>query len=853
MEKDNFYKILELLYGNIQIIDAENGQALKIVNVLHVYQLVEEAIPRLLKGYNLEQGWVVSDTNKAQVKRLIIALKKVKAFPRPYLPDINREAFYELGLFLEFVESIQRKRTIKRKYSDIVLVDESSGIWTLDEEDHAEMFLKAYLADRYKKQTEQSPSVQEQEAITQLLGAYQSDVLEKLALDIKADIALQLKKVGMLSIVATKIVIRKDDQRSSTFAELIADKTNLLNVLGCDKNIIRIFYKPFMETKETLAYYAVFVIQSVFHLNENVLISNIDTVLGEHIAKTYDISANINVQNLNPILSKNLISAPQSRDFLLVEGGEESWKFIEQTLLGFLYLLERLGSLRAESLDQVADATFYAVTNKVRAIRLDTSTSTIEPELIYFQVNHVQEQIPHLLLFSMGQRSKHIWDIMHLSDQAREYIARIAIIYQENFAGWKMQKYLELAMYIEIFMMTLKESEANAFYSFASSVRETLNRSVENRVSRQLLQFTVIFRNQYQLDVMRHQLDGKMISHTLKYFFHIYTRQLGDQGDATVLERILAADLRERRIQKKLDELLFQFRFTQPLFFKPEPRQKSPKILMEKKRIRLYAQIVQTPSNQSAISLTNTSINSASSRLEATRHSVEQQEIQSIQALGQTDNVPYKLIHIQRHRSRLERVEKILKQAMKTDVVIIRCLFYCDVNKAMDYSYFSKIFSTMLQDNKKRKPISDMAAYLGYWEGRKRTSQNKITDYAANVVLMFKSQALLEYPDLFAELERNWCSACQKVEKDCDPEIRVQGRVKKLQIAQTLPELQCHQLLVETTQKTLARNIVNYLACYMVYQDLLDDEIYRQLPKWLIKKTGTTSKPKAKKSAIKKS
>ena len=190
---------------------------------------------------------------------------------------------------------------------------------------------------------------------------------------------------------------------------------------------------------------------------------------------------------------------------------------------------------------------------------------------------------------------------------------------------------------------------------------------------------------------------------------------------------------------------------------------------------------------------------------------------------------------------------------MKTDVVIIRCLFYCEVNNAMDYSYFSKIFSTMLQDNKKRKPISEMAAYLGYWEGRKRTKQNEITNYGANVVLMFKSQALLECPDLFAELERNWCSACQKVERDCDPEIRIQGRVEKLQIAHTLPELQCHQLLLETTQKTLARNIVNYLASYMVYQDLLDDEIYQQLPKWLIKKTGTTSKPKAKKSAIKKS
>lgn len=843
MKKDNFYKILELLYENIRIIDAENGQSLEIINALHVYRLVEEVIPKLLKGYDLEQGWVISDTNKVQVNRLITALKKVKTFPRPHWKDTNRKTFSELGQFLEFVESIQYKGTIKRKYSNIVLVDESSRGWKLNEEDHAEMFIKAYLDYRYKKQREQSPSDQEQDAITQLWSAYQDDALELKALDIKADVSSQLKKAGMLAIVAAKIVIRKNDQRSSQFDEMIADKANLLNVLSGDQNIIRIFYKPFMETKETLAYYAVFFIQSVFYLDENSFIKSISTRLGEYIVQTFELSVNIHIQNLNPVLGKNLMPEPQKRDFLLVDGVEKSWEFVEQTLLEFLYQLEKFGRFRVDSLNQVMQPYISVVINKVRAIELKAGTFLIEPELTYFHANQIQEHIPHLLFFSTGQRSKHIWDMMHLSNHAREYIARIAVIYQENFAVWKMKKYLDLAMYIEIFMMTLMESAPNAFYSFASSVRETLNRGVENRISRQLLQFAVIFRNQYQLDVMQHQLDGKMISHTLKYFFHIYTRQLSDQGDAAVLERILAADLRGSRIQRKLDELLFQFRLNQPLFFKAEPRPKSQKILGEKKRIRLYAQIVEPSSTQRTMPPTQHSQNSTS---------FVQTDIQYyVGNLEHKADTPHKLIHIQRHKSRLEKVQGMLKYAMKTDVVIIRCLFYCDVNKAMDYAYFSKIFSTMLQDNKKRKPISDMVAYLGYWEGRKRTSQNQITDYAANVVLMFKSQALLEYSDLFAQLERNWRSACRKIERDSDPEIRIQGRVDKLQIAQTLPELQCHQLLVETTQKTLARNIVNYLASYMVYQDLLDDEIYQQLPKWLIKKTGTANKPKARKSAIK--
>jgi len=453
MKKNNFYKILELLYGHNQIIDAENGQSLEIVNALHVYQLVEEVIPKLLKGYDLEKECVVSDTNKVQVKPLITALKKVKTFPRPHVKDINRKTFSELGQFLEFVESIQYKQTIKRKYSDIVLVDESSGIWTLNQENHAEIFLKTYLDYRYKKQSAQSPTDQEQDAITQLWSAYQDDALQLKVLDIKADISSQLAKAGMLSIMATKIVIRKNDQRSSQFDEMIADKANLLNVLGGDQNIVRIFYKPFIETRETLAYYAVFFIQSVFYLDETFVIGKITKVLKEYVTQTFKLSVNIHVQNLNPVFSKNLIPKPQKRDFLLVDGVEESWEFVEQTLLEFLYQLERLGKFRArtEPLEYATELTFYAVRNKLRTIELKAGTLLIEPELTYFHANQIQEHIPHLLFFSTGQRSKHIWDMMHLSDHAREYIARIAVIYQENFSVWKMQKYLELAMFIEIF------------------------------------------------------------------------------------------------------------------------------------------------------------------------------------------------------------------------------------------------------------------------------------------------------------------------------------------------------------------------------------------------------------------
>ena len=59
---------------------------------------------------------------------------------------------------------------------------------------------------------------------------------------------------------------------------------------------------------------------------------------------------------------------PQKRDFLLVDGVEKSWEFVEQTLLEFLYQLEKFGRFRVDSLNQVMDPYISVVINKVRAI-----------------------------------------------------------------------------------------------------------------------------------------------------------------------------------------------------------------------------------------------------------------------------------------------------------------------------------------------------------------------------------------------------------------------------------------------------------------------------------------------------
>ena len=73
-----------------------------------------------------------------------------------------RKGFSELRKFLEFVQKTQSNPKIRKKYHSIVLVDESSGCWKLDEEDYAEEFLKEYLAYRYKSQQEKQSDVEEQ-------------------------------------------------------------------------------------------------------------------------------------------------------------------------------------------------------------------------------------------------------------------------------------------------------------------------------------------------------------------------------------------------------------------------------------------------------------------------------------------------------------------------------------------------------------------------------------------------------------------------------------------------------------------------------------------------------------------
>lgn len=853
----DFYKFIKIIYSNAEVLGANRDQLLQMDDVINVYQLVDEVVPFLLESYKGDLVFPDDRFNQKNIKLLIDALKRIKFFPNFRLEDINQNHFFELRKFLTFVQKTQSNPKIQRKYHSIVLVDESSGCWKLDEEDYAEEFLKEYLAYRYKSQQEKHSYVEEQSNTVQVFSDHQDEALEKFALDVKQDISSLLEQAGMLYVIAAKITFRKDGKQLSNFNRIINKKSKLLNCLKANESIIRILYKPFRATEDNLEYYAVFFVQSASPLNEDIFVQQIADDLSASLSIEQDTSVQISVQNLNNVLRQSLFPSFQLKHFLLIDGVDDNWAFIQKWLLGFLYQLERLGEIQDKPKQSQEDYIHEVVVSALRKIKLNSGTERIELKFTYLRANDPQD-IQHLLFFCLGRRAKTIWNIAHLSENAREYIQRISIIYQENFAAWGMEQYVLLAVEIETFILTLKESAYDAFYPGADTVRDKLTKqseNIESLITRQLLQFSCILRNRDNLGRLQRKLEGKTVSRTLKYFFLIYKKQTRDEYLASMLGTFLGVEIKEKRIKEQFDSIVAEYRFTQPLFFKAESRRKQIKKSSEIIPPEMGTQQVDETTLERSDLIEEAGFQD-DARLDVESTDVEQPE-QSLMSIDQPVETtsrpikavdqPYKLFHVQRHLSRVAKVEAMLKSAMKTDVVIVRCLFGCIPSFRLTYKDFSEIFSGMLQDNKKRKPISEITAYLGYWDGNERNSQDQIISYAANVVFMFKAQTLVEHPDLFSELERLWQFACRKIESDYDSGMRVNGYVKKLQIAHVLKELQCTQVVVETTQKQLSKKIVEHLASYIVYQDLLDDNIYQELPKWLIKKNGSSGKTKTSK------
>ena len=823
----DFIEQLKNLYFDNKVSSRDGAQFFTFHDALNFYQLLDVAIPAFLARDDVSEEGLKKCFEDVGFEHLLTALKKVKFFPDTNTLKINQNYFYEYWAFREFASSIRSQKAIKVWNGSILLFDDKTESWNFSEGNNAKEFLKAYIFERYQNRLKVSNSYKNRKRFSD----EQDKEIEKLQLIFEQDTALLLTATGMLYVVAVKVRFKDLTEDPVKFKDFCRLKDRLLERLDDTESVVQVRYKLFHCTDRILEYYVIFLVQSPTVLNEESFIREIKERLRRSvkIPERFRSMLEVDCQNLNEIFRQTTLTSFKEKHFILLNGLYESNEIVKKYFFDFLYQLERFGDLAdrqilpKSSVGLLIDEFYVEVSSSKREFLAIRQILGIKPK-----------KYQTLSSLDLSFRNRHIWKSDHLSPQAQRYIQQISMIYREQFAMWGVEYHFELAIQLEIFIMSLRESPYNAFYPSHDVARKRANQTVDFKqtITRQLLQFCEIFKKRIDLDSLVQKLKKYTLTRTLNLFLQVYQSQKGNYRVSGTLDLFLGRDIENKEFRDKLDRLLGEYKFREPLFYGAD-------ICTQQLRIRSR----RAPKGE----LHDVDQKSA---VELPPIKVSENDV----IVRQFDDHRYKLLHMQRHSSRLEKVQTMLKIAMKSDVVMIRCLFSCKSSVALEHKEMSRIFSGMLQANKKSAPFSSITAYLGYWEGAVRTSDgNHIKAYAANVMFMFKAQVLVNFPDLFSEIGNAWQTACRQHERSSDLLESIVGNVNLLTLAHSIEGLNCERLFVETTDKKLVKDIIQHFSNFIVYQDLLDDEIYQQLPKWLIKKTSTIKKPKAVRSTNKKS
>ena len=206
---------------------------------------------------------------------------------------------------------------------------------------------------------------------------------------------------------------------------------------------------------------------------------------------------------------------------------------------------------------------------------------------------------------------------------------------------------------------------------------------------------------------------------------------------------------------------------------------------------------------------------------------------------GQTTEIE-QLIRIPLHRTRQLKVKKYLNQAMRGDVVVVRCQFGCETKSMyLKQKAMSSLFYQMMHAGKRRKPLSAITAYLGFWEW---STKNDVVDkLTANVFFIFKSSILNDFPDLYWEMEEAWKNTlnrhAQIYESESNIRFNYQVEFAKKVLINSIDEFATEQVVIENINKKLKKQFIDHVSSLVVYRDLLDDDFYAATPKWLIRGT----------------
>ncbi|MDH1857852.1 hypothetical protein N5D44_05780 [Acinetobacter junii] len=839
IENIDFIEQLKNLYLDIKISVSGKGQLLNFHDALNVYKLLDGVMPVLVSSYDGSDEELDKYFEDEQVEKLISAIKNVKFFPNTNLYKINPNYFYEYRTFLEFTSRVRSQKTIKVANGMILLFDETKGCWNFSEGNHAKEFLKAYISERYRNRLKVSNSSKSNKS----LNDEQDKEFEKVQLKFEQDTTSLLTTRGMLYVVAAKVSFKDLIGEPEKFKMSSEVRNILIGHLANTESVVQIYYLPFYNTHNRSDYFVIFLIQSPIPVDEEYFISQTKSELEKAIVllEKKNLMLGVDCQNLNDKFRQTTLTSFQENKFVLAKGAHAANEVVNKWFFDFLYQLERFGSLSDQHISPTKFTELYLDRGHSKSKFLETtSIINLKPQL--FQT---------LFTLDLTARIKQIWKLDHLSPQAQTYIQQVSMIYREQFAVWDVEHYFDLATQIEIFIMSLRENPYDAFSPMLEVTRKRARQVIdfERTITRQLLQFCEIFKNRIDLDNLQQTLKNLTVTRTLNFFFKIYQSQKQDYRISGTLDLFLGQDIGNERFRNKLDKLVGEYKFKQPIFYGSDIFKQKLTTKNQRKPMDECHDVHQLSEVLELIS-SDKLVDGAEERLNIENQDdsfVVQLDKQDIVKLPEKKELPrnfndqsYRLIHIQRHGSRLEKVQMILKNAMKTDVVILRCLFSCKSSTALEHGEISRIFSRMLQANKKTAPFSSITAYLGYWEGVKRTSDGKsIKEYAANVIFIFKVQVLIDYPDLLRAINHAWRITCKQHEQYSLESIV--GNVQDLSLAHSIERLNCKQLSVDTTDRKLVKNIIQHFSNFVVYQDLLDDPLYSEIPKWLIKKNGSSS------------
>ncbi|OTG74036.1 hypothetical protein B9T26_07825 [Acinetobacter sp. ANC 4169] len=847
-EKKKFFKQLDILYKELYFSDEISGSEKNSYSpAIAVYALLDTAVPYLIRS--LDNGVCELDQHLRHqgVSALLEALKQVKVFPK--LNDIRHpdDEFFECHEFNYFVQRVQSRREVIAFQNSQSNYKDETRFFPFSADGFAEAFLKKYIEWRVAKS--QSPLKGLQFDLKKEVNQYSVFFRE----EIYPQIESLLAQVGFLYVVAFKVTVYSNQADDFDLKHMI----NLFENFGRLREIKYVMAVDCSFAKNWQSYYVVCLVQNKSaSTNENNIALNIERVIREEIENSSSKSLRIDVGSLNDKF--RLLDSSMSNDKLFVINTENaSSELIHHLVFGLTENLLNFGRLspihiaskqRSENIDNTKFLSDVVNLLNGAPRQQESKRRTLpKQEIIWLECNAL-DNYQSLWNILHCSRTKLIWDQKHLSENSKEYLIQASMIVAEQMAIWGLSKFTELAIKVEIFILTFMESSLLGFHPIDTDYR--IKRwhspvSFEHVTSRHLLQFAEILKQTELLAELEVKLEGKIVSKTLGHFFSVFRNQIDDTYSSGLLQHFLYLDLDSEKNQKKIDRLLAEYQFTEMLFFHPKKIIKINQSVLPSKpefKEKVEKDVIEMEVNRSS-TLRIGSKDSTNSLIiddAAPQRSINTQQIINNEGADQTLH----LLHMQRHKTRLIKVKEMLRFAMRQDVVIIRCLFSEQSKDRITQQDLSKIFSNMLQINKKSLPFSFITGYLGYWEGIERSKSNKIIGFAANVVFIFKAQVLIHCPNLIDALSIAWQKSCDTYSLEKTSVSSIDGVVKQLRLIHSVPELNYEQLILETTHYKLAKIFINHVAPIAVYQDVLNDEIYQKVPKWLIKKNVKMSSSK---------